>query len=264
MIKVDKSKVDVPSALTDKKANRKRKQLLRTKQPWNELNSAYKEPLKNKEVIKSLESIYQYKCCYCEQEVKYFNIEGSQQPQNTRTVEHYRPKSLYRWLTYSWDNLLLCCKGCNNPKDNDFPFEGTQITTPRANDLDAANIHNLAVDYNAVELPLYPHPELENPISHLTFDTKGLVHSENHRYQHLIKICGLNERELLVEARKKIYDDFKTEYDLIQSISIAKEDKVLILKRLVGDFAKKCITKQPFTAYRLYLLKNIIVPLLAA
>jgi hypothetical protein len=77
-------------------------------------------------------------------------------------------------------------------------------------------------------------------------------------------MCELNDRKLLVEARKKIYDDFKTEYDLIQSATITTEEKIVRLKKLAGDFAEKCIAKQPFTAYRKYLLMNIIVPLLAA
>ena len=36
-----------------------------------------------------------------------------------------------------------------------------------------------AKDYNAIELPIYPNPELENPISHLIFDKKGKLSVPN-------------------------------------------------------------------------------------
>lgn len=263
MIKVDKSRVAVPVALTDKKVEKKRNQLLRNKNPWGRLNSSYSQPYKSTAVVNGLESLYHKKCCFCEQPIQKFKEQGKTQPNNARTIEHYRPKSVYRWLAYSWDNLLLCCKGCNQPKGDDFPLEGTQITTASPSDLAVNTIHCLAVTYNAIELPLYPHPEIENPRLHLIFDTKGLIDSENPRYKYLIEKCKLNERQELVELRKKIYDDFKMEYDIIQIASISNEEKTARLMDLVQGFIKKCTPKEPFTAYRLYVFKHIIKPLLA-
>lgn len=43
------------------------------------------------------------KCCYCEG-----TIDASY-----ADVEHFRPMSLYWWLAYDWDNLLVACKYCN-------------------------------------------------------------------------------------------------------------------------------------------------------
>jgi uncharacterized protein (TIGR02646 family) len=52
------------------------------------------------------------KCCYCEAPLD-ANYE----------VEHWRPKSGYYWLAYSWHNLLLSCGFCNKTKSNQFPIE---------------------------------------------------------------------------------------------------------------------------------------------
>ena len=39
-------------------------------------------------------------CAYCEQKL----------PESDRgDVEHFRPKSLYRWLAYAFENYLLSC-----------------------------------------------------------------------------------------------------------------------------------------------------------
>lgn len=53
------------------------------------------------------------KCCYCEQF----------QPTRNRDVEHYRPKTTYWWLTWTWENLMFSCDGCNRWAKNDlFPL----------------------------------------------------------------------------------------------------------------------------------------------
>ena len=68
------------------------------------------------DVVKGeLAAMQHNKCCYCEkreEQAKY------------RDVEHYRPKSLYWWLAWTWENLLFICKDCNSDhKRNHFPLE---------------------------------------------------------------------------------------------------------------------------------------------
>lgn len=58
-----------------------------------------------------LENCHNGKCCYCETPLD-ANSE----------VEHWRPKSKYYWLAYSWDNLLYCCSFCNKTKLDKFPL----------------------------------------------------------------------------------------------------------------------------------------------
>lgn len=56
-------------------------------------------------------------CAYCQREAS----------DSRGDVEHYRPKSVYPWLTYDFTNYLLGCRVCNsNRKSNNFPL------TPRA------------------------------------------------------------------------------------------------------------------------------------
>jgi uncharacterized protein (TIGR02646 family) len=61
------------------------------------------------------------KCCYCENryEMAYSD------------VEHFRPKSAYRWLAYAAPNLFFACANCNRPKGEDFPVGGKRLHAPQ-------------------------------------------------------------------------------------------------------------------------------------
>ena len=55
-----------------------------------------------------------HKCCYCE---------ILEQGSDYRDVEHYRPKALYWWLTWTWENLYFVCFECNRQfKKAKFPL----------------------------------------------------------------------------------------------------------------------------------------------
>ncbi len=62
------------------------------------------------------------KCAYCEA------------PTNTVAhgdVEHFRPKSVYWWLAYCYDNYLYACQICNQThKGNKFPVVAQRLTPP--------------------------------------------------------------------------------------------------------------------------------------
>ena len=46
-------------------------------------------------------------------------------------VEHYRPKSIYWWLAYVYDNYLASCQICNRSvKSNNFEFDGPRMPAP--------------------------------------------------------------------------------------------------------------------------------------
>jgi uncharacterized protein (TIGR02646 family) len=54
-----------------------------------------------------------FKCCYCE---KVCEDVGND-------LEHFRPASLYWWLSWTWSNLLFACPNCNRWEKNDeFPL----------------------------------------------------------------------------------------------------------------------------------------------
>ena len=71
------------------------------------------------------------KCAYCEADTSVV-AHGD--------VEHFRPKSIYWWLAYCYDNMLFACQICNQTfKSNHFPVPGSRLHAPRVtkNDSDA-------------------------------------------------------------------------------------------------------------------------------
>lgn len=45
-------------------------------------------------------------------------------------VEHFRPKSIYWWLAYCYDNYLYSCRVCNGKKGNEHRLTRTAIPAP--------------------------------------------------------------------------------------------------------------------------------------
>ncbi len=63
-----------------------------------------------------------FKCAYCEANAKVV-AHGD--------VEHYRPKSIYWWLAYTYDNYLFVCQICNQTfKSDNFPKTGNAWQPP--------------------------------------------------------------------------------------------------------------------------------------
>ena len=69
---------------------------------------------KRPDVMGALYAMQGRVCAYCEQKL----------PESDRgDVEHFRPKSLYRWLAYAFENYLLSCGQCNSTyKRSRFPL----------------------------------------------------------------------------------------------------------------------------------------------
>ena len=62
------------------------------------------------------------KCAYCEAQTDVV-AHGD--------VEHFRPKSIYWWLAYCYDNHLFSCQICNQTyKGNKFPVSGAALAAP--------------------------------------------------------------------------------------------------------------------------------------
>lgn len=81
-------------------------------------NQAYWKAAKDQLLIES-----NFKCAYCEANTKVV-AHGD--------VEHYRPKSIYWWLAYTYDNYLYVCQICNQIyKSDNFPGIGTKWKGPR-------------------------------------------------------------------------------------------------------------------------------------
>ena len=62
------------------------------------------------------------KCGYCEGKASHV-AHGD--------VEHFRPKTIYWWLAYCYDNYVFACQICNQSfKGSNFPLNGPPLAGP--------------------------------------------------------------------------------------------------------------------------------------
>ncbi|GAB4441049.1 MAG: hypothetical protein Kow0031_23030 [Anaerolineae bacterium] len=133
----------------------------------------------HKEIKLALIEMFHGKCAYCESlitVVTYGNI------------EHYYPKSKYIDKTFEWENMLLACDICNNPRHKGSKFP---------------------IDPDGKPLLLDPTSEVTDPNTHLRFiwderaglasvygsDTRGQV------VESVFDLNGIRGRKDLVRAR---------------------------------------------------------------
>lgn len=166
---------------------------------------------------KALEELYHGKCAYCEIYIEAVSY--------TR-IDHYRPKSIYKWLAVEWSNLVLSCERCNTKKGNEFPLhrEKSRVTKGEPESEDCLANSNVLKDENALLL----HPELDDPRRHLEFETDGKIKKKNDsaRGEKTIKVCDLNRETLWRERKRQI-------------------DEILIGIRFVSYAIIKCLEKNP-------------------
>lgn len=90
---------------------RAQREVLRGNLPQHDFVTAYWKNAKNQ-----LKKESHGKCAYCEATTSVV-AHGD--------VEHYRPKSIYWWLAYDYDNYLYACQICNQVyKSDNFPVAG--------------------------------------------------------------------------------------------------------------------------------------------
>jgi len=150
---------------------------------------------KTDSVQKKLNAIYFNKCVYCEKDIS----------DEDKHIEHYRPKSRYYWLAYSWDNLLLSCARCNKSKGDDFE---TNVCSVLYGNENFSDIHTLGEYYDKEEQPKTINPEREDVLSDIVFNRDAEISSPNLRVTHTIdNVCKLNRNEL-IQKRIKIVNGF--------------------------------------------------------
>ncbi len=193
-----------------------------------------KPPSNSKE---SLKQLYNHKCGYCEQY------------QEELHIEHYRPKSLYAWLSDSWDNLLISCPLCNYKKSNKFPTRNSKVAYSEAF---TKRNHSCGKIYDRIEKPLILNPEREiNFERHFEYTINGEVIGKTPEGLETISVCDLN-REHLIIARKQEIEQLK---DKIKGTND--------VKKVISDFIQTIRRPTPsinnqFIAYRKYILKYFL------
>ena len=238
MIKVEKDFADIPTILTQ--------QVREEAFNANVTSNSYcddKNRYKVGSVQKKLNEIYHLKCAYCEQKLL----------DAPKHIEHYRPKKIYYWLAYSWDNLLLCCGSCNSAKGDRFETKNSAVCY---SDEVFEDIHTLATAYDNLENPKIINPEREDVLHLLVFDKNGKISSDDTRVKHTIdEACNLN-RDELVQLRMGIVIDF---------INIMNEHYLYFQKnkdvsRFIPDienFIENCKVENEFYAFRYFLLNHV-------
>lgn len=196
MRKINKNLENIPSSLVVKDENvthQRRLELIGNKGYIDE--KRYNSRYKTQDIRDELVKIYHNKCAFCEQKVEQSHI------------EHFRPKKIYYWLAYSWDNLILSCPECNIYKRTHFDIKGKQAKCPSIKNLN--DINTISTEkYNLQEKPKFINPEVSDPRPYLIFETDGNINSDNEDYKYTIQKCRIN-RIYLKDERRKILDEFK-------------------------------------------------------
>ena len=238
MIKIQKRKEDLPQSLIPayadffpgtkipRKSNtthEKRIAIILAEQYIDK--EEYSSRYKLEDIRIQLNNIYKNKCAFCEEKVEQYHI------------EHYRPKSIYYWLVYSWDNLLLACPTCNQSKGLNFELDGiaTEFKNTEAN---IRNINFSSANYDASELPRMVNPEVTDPLGKIEFEKDGLIKSNNERFKYTIEKCAI-DRKYLNDERRKLLDIFQRD---IRSALIDNSDPgdqqleiAVIIRKFVRD-----------------------------
>lgn len=156
-----------------------------------------------------LQSETHQKCAYCESHSSAVAFGD---------VEHYRPKSIYWWLAYVYDNYLASCQICNQSwKSDNFEIDGVQLPAPRVTAQSTnAEIATLAADaipdptkksqvraFNAAhrrERPLNINPYVDKPERYFAWEP--IVGTREVR---LIHKPGARNARKIVDACERIY-----------------------------------------------------------
>lgn len=152
------------------------------------------------------------KCAYCESPTTAIAFGD---------LDHYRPKSLYPWLAYDWQNLLFSCQICAvRYKAAQFPTENSAATEP-------ADLPK--------EQPLLLNPYFDFPENHLTFrvddQATGVVAvGLTKRGNTSIVVLGLNREEL---ARTR-YERWQTLRMMLEIVdTVPANSKIEINTRII-------------------------------
>ncbi len=241
MIKVNKDLTDIPNSLNERKTQKRRESCIRDGKYHQK--KEFHQRFKQSDIKEKLKSIYNDKCAFCEQEI--IECIDNKLEDCSSTIEHYRPKSIYYWLAYSWDNLLWCCHRCNQNKGNSFKILKSQAELKKSFQ---EAIHCSAILYQDKEEPFMIHPELESVLNKLTFEN-GIIDSNDSRVKYTIAICKL-DREELNEKRLKIIKQFIIETKKRNRLNKSYQD---ILDNLKKNFMDE---NSEFRALKFWILKN--------
>ena len=211
------------------------------------------------------------KCAYCESPTSVVAFGD---------VEHFRPKDIYWWLAFSFDNYTYSCQLCNQKfKGANFTFAGTRVkpppklpaATPSAAKLatlsaqlcpDPANNNNATLQaYFAAENADLPHPYLNDPESIFAWEvddtnreimlvSNGGAAAKKRAIQAAEKFLGLNREEL----RRARYAQYSMIY--AHSLVVQESSQATIRNRSIQALTDAASAPMPYAAMTRYFLRQ--------
>lgn len=202
------------------------------------------------------------KCAYCEGKASHV-AHGD--------VEHFRPKSVYWWLAYCYDNYVYACQICNQTfKGSNFPTTGPAMqgpdVQPTATDAeldalagalgpDPMNANQVSAFHTAgsAEDAGIPEPYATDPERLFTWKVDGTLReveiqardasaAATRAEDAVTRFLGLN-RDELKRWRYEIYDVASLLTDTLKSgrldppLTQRTEDRLTRMMSLTGEFA---------------------------
>ncbi len=175
---------------------------------------------RKREVVKALWEMQHEKCCYSE---TLLPAHG-----HGKAVEHFQPKSIFRWRKNDWSNLLLVCPQCNGRKRDLFPVMMTDNE-------DETNVLFVRSPTNAKKAILDPSDPLDDPEAHLTYvlDDRdsfyGQVIPKNNstRGRLTIEVTGIDDHVFLKERVLRLIETLDVQYRSVLRAKVDQDDDAL-------------------------------------
>lgn len=201
------------------------------------------------------------KCAYCETPTRVVAYGD---------VEHFRPKSVYWWLAYSYENYLPSCGACNQEYKKDLfelddktkQLQGLQISTAMNDSVLESFAGTLTVDTVddnqgkklkdflkeiKKEKALLVNPYFDDPSIYFAYkpileNKEVVIVATKPKYEKIIKACedlfGLNRTELL-DLRFQQYCLYMTLRHTLADDAISANTRIMSQNRLVEMTADK-------------------------
>lgn len=266
-----------PSLDLDLESSKASKELKTARQNFELLKKQDFNAYKNDDVRTALINCFHGKCGYCESSVaECGDID----------VEHYRPKGKFRdhtdhpgywWLAMRWDNLLLSCPHCNQPRrqiivEDGMTLEEIEAAYQRGKGPKSLGKHDnfpmlngIWVDLEdedvSVETPIIISPTEDiDPESIFTWRTNPsdlaliYAHNDTPHAQMMIDILGLNRRWLF-RCRMKHYGKLQRKLrqmtNCLERLShVETEEAEDIIKcnlvEIIDDIIEKCAPDEAY------------------
>lgn len=194
----------------------------------------------DKELKEYLHEAFHGKCGYCETKIDSpsVGIVDRYRPHNGVRDKNEYHQDLYWWLTFEWDNLIYCCKTCNQYKANYFPIIGKRAFNDK--------------DDLIKERRLLLNPYEDDPEEHFYYDHQGYICPKTNEGDQTVELLRLNRTDLIekrLAARKEIIDLLeRVTQKGIRSISVKEKNYI--------HYIYDEYVSIPFLAYKKWVLLN--------